>query len=101
MGYKDSSDVLQNFGKDINAAIYQLVGTARTNPSQLVTLAKVTSATAQLIQFSEANAFLLPMSDKKLLLLSLMLSYRLLLQTLYRVFCYFIKDASVKVLLQT
>jgi hypothetical protein len=54
--YKESSDALQNAGKAINASVSQLVATARTNPAQLGTLAKVTAVTAsQFLQLSSAH----------------------------------------------
>jgi hypothetical protein len=69
--YKESSDALQNAGKAINASVSQLVATARTNPAQLGTLAKVTAVTAsQFLQLSSATASSAPDSSTAEVILS-------------------------------
>eukprot|EP01123_Difflugia_compressa_P001391 TRINITY_DN115_c0_g2_i1.p1 TRINITY_DN115_c0_g2~~TRINITY_DN115_c0_g2_i1.p1 ORF type:complete len:1556 (-),score=395.56 TRINITY_DN115_c0_g2_i1:1402-6069(-) len=49
MGYKESSEALQSAGKALNAAVSQLVAVAKSNPSQLGSLAKMTGHTTQQI----------------------------------------------------
>eukprot|EP01124_Arcella_intermedia_P012007 TRINITY_DN1832_c0_g1_i1.p1 TRINITY_DN1832_c0_g1~~TRINITY_DN1832_c0_g1_i1.p1 ORF type:complete len:2470 (-),score=665.52 TRINITY_DN1832_c0_g1_i1:45-7454(-) len=56
-GFKENTDGLQSAAKALNAAVSQLVATAKTNPIQLGTFAKVTGATtSQLMQICSNTA---------------------------------------------